>query len=66
MRAVPKLACARSGSRGHRARGGPGAVAGPGGGSRSYEARGGSRVALCQEMGAAGHTGMCACLVFHL
>jgi hypothetical protein len=54
------------GSRGHGARGGPRAAAGPGGGRWSYEARGGSGAALCQEMGAAGHAGMCARLVFHL
>jgi hypothetical protein len=39
-------------------RGGPGAATGPGGGSWSHEARGGSEAALCQEMGAAGHTGI--------
>jgi hypothetical protein len=51
------------GSRGHGARGGHRAVTGPGGGSWSHEARGGSGAALCQEMGDAG---MCAHLVFRL
>jgi hypothetical protein len=53
------------GSQGLGARGGPRAVRGPGGGSWSYEARDGFGAALCQEMGVAGHTDMCACLVFH-
>jgi hypothetical protein len=53
------------GSRGHRACGNPEAAAGPGGGSWSHEARGGG-AALCQEMGAVGHAGMCARLVFGL
>jgi hypothetical protein len=51
---------------GHGAHGCPGAAAGPGGGSWSQEARGGSRAALCQETGAVGHVGMCAHLVFRL
>jgi hypothetical protein len=46
------------GSWGHGAHSGPGAVVGPGGGSWSYEARGGSR--------AVGHAGICVCLVFHV
>jgi hypothetical protein len=46
-RAVPELACARSGSRCHGARGGPGAAVGHGGGSWSYEAHGSSGAALC-------------------
>jgi hypothetical protein len=54
------------GSRGHGARGSLGVAAGPSGGCWSYEARGSSRASLCQEMGAAGHAGMCACFVFHL
>jgi hypothetical protein len=54
------------GSRGHGARGGPGATAGPGGGSWSYEACGGSGAVLCQEMRAMGHMGMCGRLVFRL
>jgi hypothetical protein len=53
------------GSWGHRACGNPEAAAGPGGGSWSHEARGGEE-ALCQEMGAVGHAGMCAHLVFGL
>jgi hypothetical protein len=53
-------------SRGHEARGGPGAAAGPGGGSWSHEARGGSGAALCQDTGAVGHAGMYTHLVFCL
>jgi hypothetical protein len=44
------------GSRGHGARGSPGAATGPGGGSWSHEARGGPGAVLCQEAGA-GATG---------
>jgi hypothetical protein len=62
---VPELACARRREPRPQARGGPGAATGPGGRSWSYEARGGSEAAR-QEMGAAGHAGMCARLVFHL
>jgi hypothetical protein len=53
--AVSELSCVRS--RGHGARGGPGAFVGPGGGSWSHEARGDSEAALCQEtgVGATGH-----------
>jgi hypothetical protein len=40
------------GSRGHGARGGPGAATGPGGGSWSHEAHGGPGAVLCQETGA--------------
>jgi hypothetical protein len=39
-------------SRGHEARGGPGAAACPGGGSLSHEVRGGSGAIMCQETGA--------------
>jgi hypothetical protein len=46
------------GSQGHGACGGPRVAVGPGGGSWSHEARGGSGAALCQETGAVGHTGM--------
>jgi hypothetical protein len=56
--AVLELACARSGSRGHGARGGPEATMGPDGRSQSYETRGGSGAVVCQEMGAAGDAGM--------
>jgi hypothetical protein len=61
---VPELAYARS--RGHGACGDPGAAAGPGGGSWSHETRGSFGAAMCQEMGAAGHAGMCARLVYRL
>jgi hypothetical protein len=54
------------GSRGHGTRDGPGAIAGPGGGSWNHEAHGGSGAALCQETRAVGHAVMCACLVFYL
>jgi hypothetical protein len=54
------------GSRGHGARGGPGATVDPGGGSWSHEAHGGSGAALCRETRAVGHTGMCAHLIFCL
>jgi hypothetical protein len=64
--AVPELSCARRREPGPRARGGPRAIAGPGGGSWSHEARGGSGAALCQETGATGHAGICVCLVFRL
>jgi hypothetical protein len=45
------------GSQGHGARGGPRAVAGPGGGSWSHESRGGPGAVLCHEtgVGATGH-----------
>jgi hypothetical protein len=44
-------------SRGHGARGGPGAATGLGDGSWSHEARDGPRTGLCQETraGATGH-----------
>jgi hypothetical protein len=54
----------RDGSRGHVAHASPEAVVGPGGGSWSHEARGGSGAVLCQETGAVGHVGMC--IVFDL